>query len=107
MPETTTTYDAVLKDFYEGAIRDSLNNTVTLFNITNAAQEKVGGRQVLFPVHTNRNWGVGFRAERGTLPSAGNETYVTATVSRKHYYAKVDVERLGQIAQPWPEGMSC
>lgn len=97
MPETTTTYDAVLKDFYEGMIRDSLNEKVTLFNVTNAADERVGGRQVMFPVHTNRNWAVGFRAEQGTLPTAQNETYVTATVARKHYYGRIQLT--GQVME--------
>lgn len=89
MPSNLTTYDAVLKDFFEGPIRDSLNEQVTFFNMVNARDERVGGRQLLFPVHTNRNWGVGTRAESGTLPTAQNETYVTATVSPAYWYGRI------------------
>ena len=38
-----------------------------------------------------RNFGVGTRAERGTLPTAQNEVYVTATVSPKYWYGRIEV----------------
>lgn len=91
MPETTTTFDAVLKDMFIGPVRETLNEEVFLFNQANSKPVKSGGRRVLFPVHTNRNWAVGSRAERGTLPTAQEETYVTATVPRQHWYARIEL----------------
>ena len=43
MPATTTTFDAVLKDWFLGKVRDTLNEKVTMFDIANAASERVGG----------------------------------------------------------------
>jgi hypothetical protein len=77
MPATTTTFDAVLKDWFLGKVRDTLNEKVTMFDIANAASERVGGRRLVYPVHVGRNFGVGTRSERGTLPTAQNEVYVT------------------------------
>ena len=91
MPATTTTFDAVLKDWFLGKVRDTLNEKVTMFDIANAASERVGGRRLVYPVHVGRNFGVGTRSERGTLPTAQNEVYVTATVSPKYWYGRIEV----------------
>ena len=91
MPATTTTFDAVLKDWFLGKVRDTLNEKVTMFDIANAKAERVGGRRLVYPVHVGRNFGVGTRAERGTLPTAQNEVYVTATVSPKYWYGRIEV----------------
>lgn len=89
MPDTRTTYDAVLKDVYLPQIARTMNEEVTLFKIANAKDERVGGRRLIFPVHVNRNWGVGSRAESATLPTAGNEVYLTATVTPRFWYGRV------------------
>lgn len=88
MALTVTNYDPVLKDFYEGAIREQLNQDVPLFRILDETDREWSGRHVLFPVHTSRNSGVGARTEGATLPSAGQQDHSLARVSATYHYGR-------------------
>ena len=81
MVQTMTNFDNVLKEFYEGAIRETLNNEVPLFRVLDESDREWSGRRVLWPVHTARNAGVGARSDNGTLPTAGNQTHQLSIVS--------------------------
>src|SRR3990167_8899123 len=80
-----------MKDVYLPGIRNSLNNDVTLFRIANAASEKAGGRRLPDPVKGDRNWGIGTRAETGPPPTAGNEVFVTATITPTYFYKRIQL----------------
>ncbi len=88
-------FDAVLKEFYEGAIRETLNNDVPLFRILDASDKAWSGRRVLFPVHTARNSGVGARSEGATLPTAGNQSHEGSVISATYQYGRGQVS--GQV----------
>ena len=91
MPDTLTTYDAVMKDVYLPGIVNTINDEVVLFKIANAGSEKVGGRRLIRPVKVDRSWGIGTRAENGTLPTAGNAVYVTSTITPTYFYKRVQI----------------
>jgi len=87
----TTDFDVVLKDFYEGPIREHLNNKVTLLKYVERSKRKWSGRQVLFPVHLKRNSGVGGRGETGNLPVAGRQEYVQSKIRAKYLYGRIQL----------------
>ena len=87
--EGGSAYDTVLKDFYEGPIREHLNNKVTILKHVEKSKRKWTGRQVLFPVHLRRNTGVGARGEDGSLPTAGRQTYVESKIRAKYMYGRI------------------
>lgn len=91
MPDTLTTYDAAMKDVFLPGIKNTLNNDVTMFQIANAAAETAGGRRLIGAVKVDRNWGLGTRTETGALPTAGNEVYVTSTVTPTYFFARFQV----------------
>jgi hypothetical protein len=94
---TLTTYDAVLKEFYEGAIRDAINNTVVAFKSLNESSRDWSGRRVLFPFKTGRNSGVGARSESAALPTAGNQQYQNSIISATYQYGKINLT--GQVLE--------
>ena len=75
MAQSLTNYDSVLKDFYEGVVRETLNQNVTAFRVLDESDKTWSGRRVNFPFRTARNSGVGARSEGGTLPTAGQQGY--------------------------------
>jgi len=91
MALSLSTFDNVLKDFYEGAIRETLNSEVPLFKHLDESDKEWSGRRVVWPVHTARNSGVGARADAGTLPSAGNQTHLLSVVSSTYQYLRIQV----------------
>jgi len=95
MAQNLSNYDAVLKEFYEGAIRETLNNDVPLFRILDEGDREWAGRRVLWPVHTARNSGVGNRAEAATLPTAGNQTNNQSQVTATYSYGRIELT--GQV----------
>jgi hypothetical protein len=95
MGQTLTLADAILKEFYEGAIRETLNNEVLLKKYLNENSRPWTGRHVRFPVHNQRNSGVGARAEAAALPTAGNQGTVEARVTSAYVYGRIDLT--GQI----------
>ena len=86
-----TAADAALKDDYQPAIREQLNNATMLLAQIETNTTDVEGSEAVISLHTGRNSGVGARAESGTLPTAGSQAYTTARVPVKFNYGRMQV----------------
>lgn len=93
MGATLTTATNILKEIYEPRIRDQLQNHLKtskrLEQSTEGVTSEVGGKYVVFPIHTRRNSGIGARLEMEQLPTAGNQGYESARVSLAYLYGAV------------------
>jgi hypothetical protein len=91
----TTTGDAILKDVFEGPLRDQINQMTPLldyFTDGNAKQRKWEGRQVIVPLHKSRNSGVKSLAiDSGLLPAAGNQGTVDAKIPMKKVMGRIQL----------------
>jgi hypothetical protein len=91
MPLTLQTADAALKEDYQPAIREQLNNTVFLLTQIERNNKDIEGRRAVLSLHVTRNSGVGARAEGGTLPAPGNQGYVEERIPLRYNYARIKV----------------
>lgn len=91
----TTVGDAILKDVYEGPLREQINQMTPLldyFTDGNAKQRKWEGRQVIVPFHKARNSGVKSLAiDSGLLPNAGNQGTVDAKIPMKKAMGRIQL----------------
>ena len=94
-----TAADSALKEDYQPAIREQLNNSIMLLAQVEQNTSDVEGSEAVLSLHTGRNTGVGARAESGTLPSAGSQAYSTARIPVKFNYGRI------QVTGPIIEGM--
>lgn len=91
MGQNLTAFDDVLRYDYLGPIRDQLNSATILLKRLEKNEEDVGGKAAVVPLHTSRNSGVGARADGGTLPTAGNQGYRSATYNCAYNYGRIQV----------------
>lgn len=95
MGATLTTVSAILKELYEGSLREQLNTeTVAIKRIERTSEgvsSEVGGKYVTFPIHTQRNPGIGARLELDALPVAGNQGTAAARVGLKNLYGRLQM----------------
>ena len=103
-PYGGSSFDAILKDFYEGPIRDHINNKVTVLELTEKSSRKFSGKRVVFPVHLSRNEGIGARGEGGTLPSAGEQGYQESTIQAKFLYGRISLSGVVMSASSGDKG---
>src|SRR5690348_6002410 len=93
MGATLTTANNILKEIYEPKIRDQLENwnvaSKRIEQTSEGVTSDVGGKYVVFPVHTRRNPGIGARLEMEQLPTAGNQGYQRAQVSLAFLYGAI------------------
>jgi hypothetical protein len=94
-----TAADSALKEDYQPAIREQLNNSIMLLAQVEQNTSDVEGSEAVISLHTGRNTGVGARAESGTLPTAGSQAYTTARIPVKFNYGRI------QVTGPIIEGM--
>ena len=90
---------AALKQDYQPAIREQINNSIMLLNQIETNTDDVEGKEAQLSLHTGRNTGVGARAESGTLPTAGSQAYTAAKIPVKFNYGRM------QVTGPIIEGM--
>lgn len=87
------TLDKILKEVYEGRIRDQLNNEVVALRRIERTSEgvtnQVGGKYVVFPIHVKRNSGIGARLEDEDLPTPGAQGYERAQVNLRYQYGRL------------------
>ena len=91
MATTLTTVSAILKEDYQPGIREELNNKFRFLRQWEANTEDVVGLEAYLAIHTSRNSGVGFRAEYGTLPTAGNQGYSAEKVKLRYGYGRMAI----------------
>lgn len=90
---------AALKEDYQPAIREQLNQNIMMLAQMETNTADVEGEEAVLSLHTGRNSGVGARAESGTLPTAGQQAYTKARVPVKFNYGRI------QVTGPIIEGM--
>lgn len=88
---TLTTLSNILKEFYLPPVIEQLNNEVLIVQRLEARDQELFGKEAYVPIHMARSGGVGARAELGTLPTAGNQSYNKAVYDLKYLYGVVQV----------------
>lgn len=93
MAATLTTIGGLLKQVYSDAIVEQLENNNVLYHIAEKDMDtkNLQGKNIIVPVHTGRNAGIGARAEGGTLPTGYNQTHAQITVPLKFLYGRIDM----------------
>lgn len=90
-PLTRSTADSALKEFYIQGIRSILNSEVFLLTQIESNSEDIEGRRAVLSINTARNYGIGARAESGTLPDAGHQGYSEERVTLKYNYGRIQL----------------
>src|SRR6185312_15083939 len=91
----TTVGDAILKDVYEGPLREQINQDTKLLNYFtegDVKERKWEGRQVIVPLHKSRNSGVkSIAIDTGLLPAAGNQGTIQAKIPIKKTMGRIQI----------------
>lgn len=104
MTATLTTVAGILKEVYEGDVRDQITGSeVTIKRITKSSDgifDTPGGKYVRFPVRKNRNHGISYRAENAAIGAARRQGYADAQETLKYGYGRVKVTgQMMELAQ--------
>lgn len=91
MATTLSTLSAILKTQYLPAMNEQFNNLSVLLNRIEKDYDSVVGKNFTMALHTGRNESVSARAEGGTLPLAGNQSYENAIVPMKYLYGRLGI----------------
>ena len=84
-------YDAVLKEVYEKSIVVLLNSRTKTLNLAKKESGSWEGRQVRYPLNVRRNQGVMYTSENGTLPDAGQQTYIETQIPMRYCHGRIQL----------------
>jgi len=90
---TLTTLSNILKQDYQGPIREQLNQSNVLTSVLkkDVSRTAFHGKEAIIPVHTGRNVGRAFADEGSTLPTAGNQSFAQATWNMTYLYGRIQL----------------
>jgi hypothetical protein len=88
--QDTAAGDAILKDFYEGNIRDQIRTLAKMYTrFKDLDAKQWGGRRVTYPIRTGRNQGIGAYAEGGSFPTPGRNKYTTVDIPMRYVGGRI------------------
>lgn len=82
---------AELKNFYQGPIIDLINEEIPVYRACEKVKQGWSGYQVIRPLRTSRNQGVGATSDGGSLPKIGRQTTQQAIISAKFNYLRFGI----------------
>ncbi len=108
MPANLGTVTAILKESYETGIEKQIDDEViTLRRVERTSEgvtSDIGGKYVVFAIHTRRNGGIGARAENEALPVAGQQGTAAGRVNLSYLYGSIELTgQLFELANSKPE----
>lgn len=89
--QTITTGLAELKNYYQGPMKDQLNEELPIMRGAEKVKEGWSGYQVVRPLRVRRNQGIGAVSDGGTLPAIGFQNTQQALISAKFNYLRAGV----------------
>lgn len=89
--ETISNNLAQLKNYYQGPIVDQFNEDLPIYRGAEKVKQGWSGQQVVRPLRTKRNQGIGAVADNGLLPAIGRQTTVQAIIQAKFNYLRFGV----------------
>jgi hypothetical protein len=101
MPADLGTVNTLLKEIYQGRIQNQLQNELVgmkrIEQSSDGVVSEVGGKYVVFPLKVSRNQGIGYRAENGALPLAGQQGYTRVQIGLRYGYGALKIT--GQLME--------
>jgi hypothetical protein len=91
MPQNLSSYDAALKDFYEGPIRGIMNDKCRIWKYLKKGEKPWEGRQVLFAVHVQRSFAISFCQAGEALPPTQNQVTIDSKIPRQQIWGHIGV----------------
>lgn len=82
---------AELKNVYQGPIIDLLNEETPIYRACEKIKEGWSGYQIVRPLRTSRNQGIGATSDGGLLPKIGRQTTVQALIQAKFNYLRAGI----------------
>lgn len=82
---------ATLKNYYQGPIVDQLNEDLAIYRACEKVKQGWSGQQIIRPIRTRRNPGIGATSDGGTLPSIGRQTTAQAIIASKFNYLRFGI----------------
>jgi hypothetical protein len=86
--QSVTSGLAELKNYYQGPIVDLLNEEIPVYRAAEKVKHGWSGSQVVRPLRTARNQGIGATSDGGNLPKIGTQTTVSAIITAKYNYLR-------------------
>lgn len=84
--------DNILKEVYEGPVRDQLNSETRLLDLFTRRQvQSWEGRVIIEPLRVGRNEGVMATVEDGLLPTAGRQQYAKFQVPIRYLHGRISI----------------
>lgn len=80
-----------LKNFYQGPLKDQFNEDCPIYRGADKSKFAWAGYQVIRPLRTRRNPGIGATSDGGTLPTIGVQAGVQAQISAKFNYLRFGI----------------
>ena len=95
MVANINSFTPVLKEVYEGKVRDQLDNEVTTLKriekTSTGVSSNIEGKYVTFPVHLTRSNALGSRAEYDYLPEPDRQGYKAVQINLTSAYASIEL----------------
>jgi hypothetical protein len=88
---STGTFDAALKDYYEGMIREILNRQARLHAYLQPGGKTVSGRSVVFPVNVQGSPAAVARRAGGALPPAKPQVLVQSSIPPQEWWVRIQI----------------
>lgn len=86
-----TAADAVLKDYYQGPLREQVNLSTALMAQLERKTTTLVGRRGIVPLHVSRSEAVGARGDGATLPTANSQGYTDAIINFALEYGVISI----------------
>lgn len=92
MALTMATANEALKEWYEPAIREQINQASKFLMQIERNSEDIEGKRAVLSLHVTRNSGVGARPSGAALPIAGNQGYAEERVPLFRNYGTIQID---------------
>ena len=113
MAARLSTISKLLKNQYEGPIREQLNLEALIYRLFEEGPHEWAGDKVIIPLHVSQNTGIDYLGESTGAPGAfvpvptpGNQGYLDLAVDAKYLYASFMVTGQAEAKAPGAAGGS-